>query len=348
VSLLPLDIFMNYEGECYMSKTETEFKRPRTERDPKVKNKITRKKIVRQRELIIMSIPLLFYILFFAYYPLHGWAMAFQKYKPQIRSMWQQEWVGWKHFQALLNYKSLQGMEFYRAVKNTLGQSIYTMILGFVCAIVLSLLLNEVKQVGFKRIIQNISYLPHFLSWIIATGLIATALALPTSGGIINTLLVNLKIVKEPILFLTKPDYFWSVVAFGNLWKSLGWNTIIYLAAMTAINPEYYEAAEIDGANRYQKMWHITLPTIRPTIVILLIMSTGHLLSSGFELQYLLGGTLLRPTAENIDVYILNYGIKQGNYSLATVAGIMKTVVSFFMVFTVNWIAGVLGSEKLV
>jgi putative aldouronate transport system permease protein len=328
--------------------SEEKFKRPKTEREPKIKNKITWKKIVRQRDLIFMSIPLLFYILFFAYYPLHGWSMAFQKYKPSIRSMWDQEWVGFDHFRKLLDYSSLIGERFFRSVKNTLGQSIYTMVLGIVCAIILSLLLNEVKQIGFKRVIQNISYLPHFLSWVIATSLIATALAMPSSGGIINIVLLKLHIISEPVLFLQKPDYFWSVVAWGNLWKSLGWNTIIYLAAMTAINPEYYEAAEIDGANRYQKMWHITLPSIRPTIVILLIMSTGHLLSSGFELQYLLGTTILQTTAENIDVYVLRYGIQQSNYSLATVAGIMKTVVSFFMVFTVNWIAGLLGSEKLV
>jgi putative aldouronate transport system permease protein len=328
--------------------TEEKFKRPRTEREPKVKYKITWRRIVRQRELLVMSLPWLVYILFFAYYPLHGWAMAFQKYKLNIRNIWKQQWVGWDNFTTLLNWNNLIGERFWRSVRNTLGQSIYTMILGFVCAIALSLLLNEVKQIGFKRVIQNISYLPHFLSWVIATGLISSALALPNSGGIINIVLTKLHLIKEPVLFLAIPDYFWSVVAFGNLWKSLGWNTIIYLAAMTAINPEYYEAAEIDGANRWQKMWHITLPAIRPTIVILLIMSTGHLLSSGFELQYLLGGNALAAKAETIDVYVLRYGIQLGNYSMGTVAGIMKTVVSFFMVFTVNWIAGLLGSEKLV
>ena len=323
-------------------------RRIKAEREPKVKYKITWKRIVRQRELIFMSVPLLFYILFFAYYPLRGWTMAFQNFKPQIRNMWEQEWVGLKHFEALLNWTTLFGERFYRAVRNTLGQSIYTLVLGTVCAIALSLLLNEVRTIGFKRIIQNVSYLPHFLSWVIATSLIAGALALPSTGGIINIVLTNLGIIKEPIMFLQKPEYFWHIVAWGNLWKSLGWNTIIYLAAMTAINPEYYEAAEIDGAGRWRKMWHITLPSIKPTIVILLIMSTGHLLSSGFELQYLLGTTILAPTAENIDVYVLRYGIQQGNYSLATVAGIIKTVFSFFMVFSVNWIAGRLGSDKLV
>jgi putative aldouronate transport system permease protein len=329
--------------------TEERLKRPKTEREPKVKYKITWKRIVRQRELLIMSLPCLAYILFFAYYPLHGWAMAFQNYKLRYGILdSRQQWVGFDNFKKLLDAKTTYGEFFWRAVRNTLGQSIYTMILGIVCAIALSLLLNEVRQIGFKRVVQNISYLPHFLSWIIATGLISSALSQSGDGGIINILLIKLGLVQTSVPFLYKPDYFWSIVAFGNLWKSLGWNTIIYLAAMTAINPEYYEAAEIDGANRWQKMWHITLPSIRPTIVILLIMSTGHLLSSGFELQYLLGSTALASRAENIDVFVLRYGIQLGNYSLATVAGIMKTVVSFFMVFTVNWIAGLLGSERLV
>jgi putative aldouronate transport system permease protein len=171
---------------------------------------------------------------------------------------------------------------------------------------------------------------------------------MPASGGIINITLLKLGLIKEAVPFLAKPEYFWGIVAGGHLWKSLGWNTIIYLAAMTAIDQNLYESADIDGANRWSKMWHITLPSIRPTIVILIIMSTGTLLESGFELQYFLGYSLTKSTAENIDIFVLNYGITKGDYSLATVAGMMKTVVSFAFVFTANWIAGVLGSDKLI
>jgi putative aldouronate transport system permease protein len=321
---------------------EPRLKRPKPEKDPKIKNEITWKKIVRQRELILMSVPLTLYMLFFRYYPLTGWTMAFQNFRPG-KSMWEQEWVGWKNFTTLLDYKTLFGIQFWRAVRNTFGQSILTMILGYICAIALSLLLNEVRQVGIKRVIQNISYLPHFLSWIIATGMIATALSSPDAGGIINIVLLKLGLIDTPIRFLTDPKYFWGIVAGGNLWKTLGWNTIIYLAAMTAIDPALYESAEIDGANRYQKMWHITLPCIKATIVILVIMSLGWLLESGFELQYFLGFSITRSTAENIDIYVLNYGITKGDYSLATVAGMMKTVVSIIFVFTANWFAGVMG-----
>ncbi len=312
------------------------------------KKKITWRKVWLQRELILMSIPLVLYKILFSYVPITGWAMAFQKFKPSIRSMWEQEWVGFEHFAKLLNKNDLFGEVFLRSVRNTFGQSILTLALGYFCAIGLSLLINEVRNRGFKRIVQNIFYLPHFLSWIIATGMIATALSMPSSGGFINSVLMNLNLISEPIAFLQKPEYFWGIVAGGHLWKELGWNTIIYLAAMTAIDPSLYEAAEIDGANRYHKMWHITLPCIKSTVMILLIMSTGQLLEAGFEIQYFLGGTVTASTAQTIDIFVLQYGLQLHNYSLATVAGILKTGVSIVFVFFANWLAGRLGSDKLI
>ncbi|MCL2051943.1 MAG: ABC transporter permease subunit [Lachnospiraceae bacterium] len=316
----------------------------------RAKPQLTWRNIWLQRELIIMSVPLLLYIIFFRYFPITGWAMAFQNYKPAIRNVWDQEWVGLTNFQNLLNNNTLYGQMFLRSVRNTFAQSLLSMALGFVCAIGLSLLLNEVRNRGFKRIIQNISYMPHFLSWIIATGMIATALSLPQSGGFINIVLYEwLGILKEPIQFLNHPQYFWGIVAGGQLWKSLGWNTIIYLAAMTAIDPQLYEAAEIDGANRWRKMWHITLPSIKATIVILLIMSTGYMLESGFEIQYFLGGSVNKEMAENIDIFVLRYGIQvRSQFHIGTVAGIMKTIVAIFFVSAANWLAKVLGSERLV
>jgi putative aldouronate transport system permease protein len=304
-------------------------------------------KIVNQRELILMSVPLLLYKILFSYVPLTGWTAAFQDYKPQIRSLFDQTWVGFKHFEKLF-FDDVIGPRFSRDIRNTLGQSILTLVLGYVCAIVLSLLLNEVKHVGFKRIIQNITYMPHFLSWIVVTGLVSTMLALPTSGGIINLVLMNLTIINEPILFLNDPSKFWGVVAGSHLWKELGWNTIIYLAAMTAIDPTLYEAADMDGANRYRKMWHVTLPCLRPTIVILMIMSTGSILESGFEIQYFLGRGLTIEMAETIDIFVLRYGIQLADYSMGTVAGMFKTLVSFILVGLANFTAGRLGSERLI
>jgi putative aldouronate transport system permease protein len=190
--------------------------------------------------------------------------------------------------------------------------------------------------------------MPHFLSWIIVAGLVSTALSVPTSGGIINTVLMGLHIIDTPILFLANPNYFWGIVAGSHLWKELGWNTIIYMAAITAIDPSLYEAADMDGANRYQKMWNITLPCIKSTIVILLIMSIGNILEAGFEIQYFLGNGLIVEKSETIDIFVLRYGIQMGNFSLATVAGMVKTVVSILLITAANFISGRLGEEKLI
>lgn len=312
----------------------------------KNKRKSVWRTIASQYELIIMSVPLLLYKILFSYVPIVGWTMAFQNYKPSIRSFWKQEWVGFDNFVKL--FTGVNGKRFIRDIGNTLGQSFLTLILGYIGSIVLALLLNEVKNIKFKRIVQNITYMPHFLSWVIVTGLVSTMLAVPTSGGIINDVLIRLGLIKEPIMFLSEPKYFWWIVAFSNLWKEMGWNTIIYLAAITGIDPTLYEAAVIDGANRYQKMWHITLPGIKPTIVVLLIMNVGHLLEAGFEIQYFLGNGLVVEKAEIIDIFVLRYGIQLGNYSLATVAGIFKTFVSIILISIANFISGRLGEEKLI
>lgn len=302
--------------------------------------------IIAQRELIIMSVPILLYKILFSYVPVIGWTMAFQNYKPAVRSIWEQEWVGFDNFVKL--FTGINGERFIRDIRNTLGQSFLTLLLGYLGSITLALLLNEVKNIKFKRVVQNITYMPHFLSWIIVAGLVSTMLAVPTSGGIINDILLRLGLIKEPVMFLAYPKYFWWIVAFSNLWKEMGWNTIIYLAAMTAIDPTLYEAAVIDGANRYQKMWHITLPSIKPTIIVLLIMNVGHILEAGFEIQYFLGNGLVVERSEIIDIFVLRYGIQMGNYSLATVAGIFKTVISIILISLANFISGRLGEEKLI
>jgi len=302
--------------------------------------------VISQRELVLMSVPILLYKILFSYVPITGWTMAFQNFKPAIRSVWKQKWVGFDNFVKL--FTGINGERFIRDIGNTLAQSFITLVLGYVCAIALALLLNEVKSMGFKRVIQNITYMPHFLSWIIVAGLVSTMLAVPSSGGMVNQVLMTLHIIKEPILFLSNPNYFWGVVAGSNLWKELGWNTIIYLAAMTAINPSLYEAADMDGANRFQKMLYITLPGIKATIVVLLIMSIGWILEAGFEIQYFLGNGLVVEKSEIIDIFVLRYGIQMGNYSLATVAGMFKTVVSIILISGANFISGKLGEEKLI
>jgi putative aldouronate transport system permease protein len=296
--------------------------------------------IVSQRQMILMSLPLVLYVLLFSYVPVWGWTMAFQNYKPS-RSFFQQEWAGLRWLKFLFSTP-----EFLRVLRNTLAMSLINMALGYVTAIVFALFLNELKNVGFMRVVQTVSYLPHFLSWSIVTGLVATMLSV--ENGAVNDLLMALKIIKEPVLFLSKPNYFWGIVGVTYVWKEVGWNTIIYLAAMAGIDPTLYEAAEIDGCSRYHKMWYITLPGIRATIIILLIMSIGHILDAGFELQYLLRNGLIQDVAETIDIYVLEYGIKMSNFSLATAAGMFKNVVNITLIFLANWIARRSGESRLI
>ena len=297
-------------------------------------------RVISQRQLIFMSLPLILYILLFSYIPLWGWTMAFQNYRPS-KSFFAQDWAGVKWFKFLFTDPG-----FLRVLRNTMTMSLINMALGYVTAIGFALLLNELKHTGFKRIVQTVSYLPHFLSWIIVTGLVASMLAV--ENGAINDFLVALGITKEPILFLSEPKYFWGIVGFTYVWKELGWNTIIYLAAIAGIDPTLYEAAEIDGCNRYHKMWYITLPGIKATIIILMIMSIGRILDAGFELQYLLKNGLIQDVAETIDIYVIKYGIQSSNYSLATAAGMFKNVVNVTLIFLANWFAKRVGEERLI
>lgn len=297
-------------------------------------------KAVKQRALIVMSVPFLIWLFIFKYVPLWGWTFAFQDYKPALK-FHQQTWVGFHHFEVLFSDD-----RFLRVLRNTLVMSSMNLILGFVTAITLALLLNELRHVVFKRVVQTVSYLPHFISWVVAASIIQTTLS---TDGILNQILMWTGWIDkgQEILFLGIPEYFWGIFGAGSVWKDLGWNTIVYLAAMTAIDPTLYEAAEMDGANRFKRMWHVTLPGIKPVVVVLLIMNIGYLMESGFEPQYLLGNGMNIDYSENIDIYVLKQGIAQSNFSLSIAAGIFKTVVSFILLFAANNIAKRTGESRL-
>lgn len=307
--------------------------------DPEIGVELSWKTIKSQKQLIFMSVPILVYITVFFYVPIWGWLMAFQNYKPAL-SFWKQEWVGLQQFKFLF-----ADDVFIQTIRNTIAMSFINLVLGFSTAIILALLLNEIKISILKRTIQTISYLPHFLSWIIAAGIVATSLSI--DDGIINILLMKLHIIQEPIMWLSEGKYFWGIVGASNVWKEVGWNTIIYLAAITSIDPSLYEAAAIDGANRYQKMRYVTLPGIKATFIILLIINIGHILDAGFEIQYLLGNGLVIDYSQTIDIFVLKYGIALGNYSLGVAAGIFKTAVSVILVVIANYTAKRLGEERL-
>jgi putative aldouronate transport system permease protein len=301
-----------------------------------VKSKRLRR-FLHQKAFFFMTVPIMVYVFVFSYLPLTGWQMAFQNFRPGREV---QEWVGFQQFEFLF----MDDM-FWRVMTNTLGMSIINLVLGFSTAIFLALMINEIRQRLFKRVVQTISYLPHFLSWVIAAALIGQFLA---SDGILNTILVGLGIYEEPRLFRTEPESFWWIIGWGNVWKSVGWNTIIYLAAITSIDPELYESAELDGAGRFAKMWHITLPGIKSTILVLLIMSLGWILNAGFEAQYLLGNDLVWSRAETIDVFVIRWGIAMRNYSLATALGMFKTVVSIILITGANQLSRRFAKESLV
>ena len=287
---------------------------------------------------MLMSLPFLAWVILFKYVPLWGWTIAFQKFKP-AKDLFDQKWVGLDNFTFLFKEEA-----FYLVLRNTIVMSSINLVLGFITAIVLALLLNELRNVYFKRTVQTISYLPHFISWVVAANIVQTALS---PEGIVNILLLKLQLIDQPILWLGKGEYFWGILGISEIWKNVGWNTIIYLAAILTIDPAQYEAAEMDGASRLRRIWHITLPGMRPVIVILLIMNLGFILESGFEPQYLLGNSMNVDYSENLDIFVLKYGMQMNNYGLATAAGMFKTVVSFIFLIAANHIAKRLGQSRL-
>lgn len=292
-----------------------------------------------QKELILIALPFVVYILVFNYAPLMGWLMAFQRYRPGL-GLWEQEWVGLENFKMLFSDAS-----FIQVIRNTISMSLINLSLGFFFSIAFAVMLNELKNRHVKKIIQTVSYLPHFLSWIIVTGIVLDVLS--TETGVINQLLMALNVIEQPINFLADPKYFWWIVGFSNVWKSTGWGSIIYLSSMSSINEELYEAAEMDGANRLRKIWHITLPGIKPTIFILLLINIGNIMNAGFEVQYLLGNGLVQEVSQTIDIYVLRYGISLGNYSLATAAGIFNSVISVVLITLANKFSKAAGEESL-
>ena len=294
-----------------------------------------------QWQLMVMSVPMLLYVLLFNYGPLWGWLTAFQDYQPKL-GLAGSKWVG------LDNFKFLFGREdFILSIRNTLAMSLINLVFGTISSILLAVLLNEVRNRSFKRTVQTVTYLPHFLSMVIVVGM---AQNIFSSNGIINELLLKLRLVNQPVFFLGKGEYFWWLVGVINVWKEVGWNTIIYIAAMTSIDPSLYEAASIDGAGRFQRILHVTLPGIKSTFVILLIMNIGHLMEAGFEIQYLMRSGLTMKYSDTIDVFALLYsfGSSRPHYAYGVAAGMFKSVVGIILLFIANMTAKALDENTLI
>lgn len=287
-----------------------------------------------------MALPFVIHLIIFRYIPIVGWVMAFQDYKP-ARGLFAQKWVGFEQFRILFS-----DLAFYRILRNTLAMAAIKLVLGTVFSILVAVLVNETRSKFARRSVQTISYLPHFVSWVVAANIFLNVLS--PDSGILNNILMAFGIIKEPVLWLGVPEYFWHIIGWSHVWKECGFGAIIYLSAMTAIDPQIYEAADIDGARRLQRIRYITLPGIKATFIILLIMNIGHLLDAGFEQQYLLQNGLVQDYSEVFTIYIMKYGLKMMRYSYAAAAGIFKSVVSIILIFSANRLAARLGEETLV
>ena len=296
-------------------------------------------KVKKQKGLVIMTVPFILYVLLFRYVPIAGWVMAFKNYMPGLGVL-ESPWVGFDHFRALF-----EDPAFFQVLRNTLAMNVIRLALGMFFSILLALILNEVRNMKFKKFAQTASYLPYFISWVVAANLILNALS--TDGGIINEVLMALNIIEQPIMFMGIPELFWWIVGLTNVWKTAGYGAILYLASIASINPNLYEAAVIDGASRLQKIRHITLPSIKPVIVILLIMNIGQLMMGGFEQVYLLQNGRVIEYSRIFTIFELEYGIRMMRYSYATAVGIFRGIISIILLFSANYAAKKLGQERL-
>lgn len=285
----------------------------------------------------LVALPLIYYIVY-KYLPMFGIVIAFEDYKPFLgfEGMFKSKWVGMKHFNRF--FKSIY---FVRLVRNTFLISLYDLIFNFPSAIILALLLNEVRSNKFKRVVQTISYLPHFLSSVIVCGMLRQLLSVDT--GIVNALVNALG--GEPIYFLGSTEWYRTYYTASSVWQGIGWGSIIYLAAMAGIDPGLYEAAEIDGGTTLQKMWYITLPSLLPIISIMLVMRMGSLLSVGYEKTLLLYSTLTYEVADIISTYVYREGLLSMEYSYSTAVGLFTSLISLVMVLFSNWASHKMGQE---
>ena len=279
------------------------------------------------------------YLLIFAYIPMVGLIIAFKDYKitSGISGFFTSKWVGFKWLLEFYN-----DLNFWQIIRNTVVISVLKLVFTFPAPILFALVLNEVRKQAVKRVVQTVSYLPHFISWVVVSGMIFSFLNV--QNGLVNQVLVGLGIVQEPISFLGDPKYFWALLVLSDIWKEMGWWTIIFLAAIVGIDPTLYEAALVDGAGRLQRIRYITLPSIKPTIVIVLILSLGNLFGGGlggsnFEQAYLLGNPVNNHVSEILQTYTLKMGLAQGRYSYATAIGLIQSVISLILIYVSNYAA---------
>ncbi|AEI40354.1 ABC transporter permease [Paenibacillus mucilaginosus] len=289
----------------------------------------------RDRYLYLLGLPGILCLIIFKYIPMWGVLIAFQDYSP-FKGLLGSEWVGLENFRVFF-----ENPDFPMLLRNTIAINVMSLVFFFPVPIILSLMMNEVRNELFKRTIQSIVYLPHFLSWVIIAGLTFTLFA--TGEGLVNKILIQLGY--EGVQWLTTPNYFWAFLTGQSVWKEAGWGTVIFLAAMANVDPQLYEAARMDGASRLRQMWNITIPAIQNVIIILLILKLGHIMDVGFEQVFLLQNAAVSEVADVFDTYIYRVGIRQSEFSYTTAVGLFKAAIGLMLVIISNKLVKKAGGE---
>lgn len=301
------------------------------------KNNNRWKKLKDSKYLLIMIAPVILYFIIFHYLPMYGVTIAFKDYKP-FKGYFASSWVGLKHFRTLFKYPYV-----WRMVRNTFLLSFYSLIWGFPAPIIFALILNEVKNERGKRFVQTVTYLPHFISTVVIVSMVTMFLS--PSTGILNTFIKSLGLNK--VNFMGSPKYWRTIYISSGIWSGVGWGSILYLAALTNIDPTLYESAIMDGANTFQKIIHINIPCIAPTIITMLILRTGQLMSVGFEKVYLLQGAVNLEVSEVIQTYVYTNGLRNLQYSYGTAIGLLNSIVNISFLFAANYISRSVNETSL-
>jgi len=284
------------------------------------------KRYVKSKYLMLMLVPAIIYYITFHYIPIYGLLIAFKDFK-LANGIWASPWVGFEHFRDLFSLGS-----FWEVLRNTIIISLYKLIWGFPAPIILALLLNELHNAHFKKVVQTISYLPHFLSWVVLGGIFLQVLS-PTTGPV-NMILKYFKI--EPIFFMANPKWFRSVLVITGIWKSVGWGSVIYIASLAGINPELYEACTIDGANRFQKIIHVSIPSLVPVISIMLIFAVGGIINDDFDQIFNMYNEAVYKVADVLSTYIYRVGLETMQFERSTAVGLFKNVIAFTLIVLAN------------
>ncbi len=293
------------------------------------------KYIWKHKYMYLMLVPAIVYYVLFHYMPMYGIVIAFKDFKPLLGIM-DSPWVGFEHFEQLFGLD-----KFFEVTWNTISISLIRLFWGFPFPIIIALMLNELRSMRLKRTIQTAIYVPHFISWIILGGIMVNILSM--ENGVVNGIIKMLGF--EPIGFLTDEEFFVPTLVVSMIWKTFGWNTIIYLAALAGIDPQLYEAATVDGASRWKQLLHITLPSITPIIVVVLILRIGGLMQAGFEQVFVLYHPGVYRTADIIDTYVYRIGLEEGKFELATAVGLFKSIINFILIVLANKFSRMLGEE---